>query len=398
LALLLAVVFPVHAQSAGVLEGQVVNGTAGGPQVGAGMAVTLHVVQGGAELDALRTTTDAGGRFRFDNLDTDPALSYALDAVYLDVTYGSAEPYKFEGVPSSLSAQLFVFETTEDPANLRVDSVHIIAESLGPVLRLTEVYLLGNQGDRTYIGKPDPAAGGRPTTAFIPLPAGAVGLAFQDGESPDRYVEVEGGLRDTQPVPPGVDTSVARFSFHLTVDGATVPLEHKFAYPVSRLNLLAAQPGLTVRGQQLQAQGPQGFGDKQFEVYLAEDLGPNTPLNVELVPVAAEEGSSMIPSASGSEPGVATAAPQGQQKLLRSLGVGLTLLAAIGAGVYPRLTRRTAAQAARDRSTVLQGALAKQLLADLADLEQAFEAGEVDQSTYVRLRAEKYRAISDAAS
>ena len=62
---------PVRAEGEGILEGQVVNGTAGGQDPSSGLTVLLHVYRGDLEEDTLETTTDAGGRFRFDGLDTD---------------------------------------------------------------------------------------------------------------------------------------------------------------------------------------------------------------------------------------------------------------------------------------------------------------------------------------
>jgi len=74
----MAVALPAgaHAQGEGVVEGLVLNGTPGGPEVGAGLPVTLRAFLGDAEMDALETTTAGDGSFRFEGLDTDPTLQY----------------------------------------------------------------------------------------------------------------------------------------------------------------------------------------------------------------------------------------------------------------------------------------------------------------------------------
>ena len=63
LALLLVVCLAgiVNAQGEGVLEGQVVNGTADGAPIGSGVPVALHVLQGDNTMDTLETMTDAAG-------------------------------------------------------------------------------------------------------------------------------------------------------------------------------------------------------------------------------------------------------------------------------------------------------------------------------------------------
>ena len=40
-------------------------------------------------------------------------------------------------------------------------------------------------------------------------------------------MEVDGGLVDTEPVPPGSESSLVFFSYHLMVTGETVPLERR---------------------------------------------------------------------------------------------------------------------------------------------------------------------------
>lgn len=330
-ALILALSRPAHAQETGVLDGKVVNGTAGGPLVADGVPVTLHIVQGDTDLDALQTTTDAQGHFAFEGLDPDPALSYYPEATYQDVSYRSADALKFDVQRLTLSATLPVYETTEDGSQVTLDSVHLIAENLGQVLRISEVHVFSNGADRTYIGGVDQAAGGRRTTVVIPLPDGLVGLGYAQGESADRFVQSQESLRDTQPVRPGSATSVVEFSYHLVVSGQTVPVERRFAYPVGMLNVLTVQPGLSLESEQLLAQQPMTFQDKQYGVYSMQGLGAQTPLSMTFVP-STEQAAQSTPST----PTATTQLPasQGHQPLLRGLGFALVGLAVVGALLY----------------------------------------------------------------
>lgn len=75
------------AQGGEVIEGTVVNSTAGGGPVG-GSTVTLQVFDGVAEGEPL-TTTDDEGAFRFEGLDIGQDMVYALRVDYADQSYTS---------------------------------------------------------------------------------------------------------------------------------------------------------------------------------------------------------------------------------------------------------------------------------------------------------------------
>ena len=377
-------------QGAGILEGTVVNGTPGGPAVGAGLPVKLHVLQGDGELKVLETTTDVSGVFRFEGLDTDATLAYVPEVVYLEVPY-RGDALGFGAGQTSLAATLPVYETSTDDSTIRLDSVHMIAESFGQVLRITEIHLFGNSGDRTYIGAN--GTGNISETLFIPLPENAVGLAFGEDTPADRFVEVEGGLLDTQPVPPGQEASLAFFSYHLPVSGETVPLERRFAYPVTALNVLVAQPGLNLQSSQLASMGPESFQGRQYQFYGVENLAVDAPLSMEFIPVDEADGGQAMGGAPSTAGESADSVPiMSQQGLLRWLGWGLALLAVVGAVVYALTTRRPATTPGA-RPNLSADPKARRLLLELAELEEAYAAGQVEEAAYERQRTDLYEAI-----
>lgn len=382
----LMLVDTVRAQGNGVLEGQVVNGTAGGAEVGAGLPVTLYAFRGNEEVGFWETTTDAEGRFRFEGLDTDADVDYWPEVVYLDVSYRTETPHRFEGDLTTGAATVTVYETTDDDSAVRLDSIHMIAESFGQVLRISEIYLFGNDGDRTYVGRDG-------ETVSITLPERAVGLAFQEGTPGDRYIEVEGGLRDTEPLLPGAGTSMAFFSYHLMVDGDTVPLARRFDYPVATMNMLVAQPGLTMQTEQMQAQGSELFQDRQYDFFVASNLTAGETVEVEFRPTGDVSSGEGMPGASTlGDQGVAAASERGSQGLLRWLGFALAGLAVVGVVVYAAAARQPATSRASTRD-LTSNPKARSILVELADLEGAFEAGQIDEATYERQRAEKYEAL-----
>jgi hypothetical protein len=374
-----------QAQGPGVIEGEVTNGTAGSAAVGAMLPVFLHVYDGGVEVDTLETATDADGRFLFDGLATDPELEYWPEVLYLGVPYSTAEPIQFDGEQLTLSTTVDIYETTDDDGTVRLDSVHMIAESFGEVLRISEIHLFGNTGDRTYVGGSDDQG----TTVFIPLPEEAVGLAFDEQGAEERFIEVPGGLMDTGPVPPGTETSLAFFSYHLMVTGEEIPVERTFAYPVTVLNILVAQPGLALSSEQLQSRGPQSFQGREYEFYGTQGLAAGAPLMLEFMPLAeapVATGDSEAPASSG--PVVRGASSRGSQGLLLWIGFGLAALAVIGAVVYPLFSQPGASEP-ESTLDLSSDPKARRLVVELADLNDAFEAGEIDEASYERQRTDK---------
>ncbi len=393
LLLILVMGIVAQAQGAGTLEGRVVNGTSGGPEVGAGVTVFLHVLVGEAEVDVLETVTDSDGSFAFEGLDTKPELEYWPEAIYLGVAYGPDEPFHFGEGETTLEVTLTVFETTDDDSGIRLNNVHIIAESFEQVLRISEIHFVGNSLDQTYVGAEE---AGRPATVLFPLPPNAVGVASGEGSEEGRFIEVDGGLQDTDPVPPGIDRSLVFFSYHMMVSGEAVPLERTFAYPVDNLSLLVAQPGLEFRSDQLISMGQENFQGQQYEFYSVQGLDAGTPLQIELLPVAGASGGTGMPAAPVESGMTSTsAATRGNQSLLLWLGLGLTALVVVGAVVYPFATKGTGGSGS-PAASLSSSPESRQLVAELADLEDAFEAGEVEEEAYERRRTvlfEKLKAL-----
>jgi hypothetical protein len=389
--------FSVLAQGEGGLQGQVVNGTSSGEGVGAGLTVALRVLRNDTLAETLETVTDATGGFRFEGLDTDPALQYRPEITYLDVPYTVVEPLQFNDDQMSLDATITVYETTDEDSDIVLDSVHLIAESFGEVLRITEIHLYGNNGGRTYVGRPGDAATGFASTVRIPLPENGVGLALEQSETEQRFIEVEGGVVDTAPVRPGSETSLVFFSYHLMVATDVVPLERRFAYPVASMNALAAQPELSLRSDQLQSMGAETFQDRQYNFYVGDGLPADTPLLIEFLPEAGEGALTMPAGGRASEQTATVDATRGNQALLRWLGFGVVALAVLGAVIYPLATRH-AMKAPGERLGVAQSPASRRLVSELADLDEAFEAGKLDEEDYERQRAEIVESLKTLRS
>ncbi len=389
-ALVFTLVVEAQGDGIGVVDGQVMNGSEGAAQIGAGIPVNLYVFGGELAEEILSTVTDSDGRFRFEGLDTSTDLTYWVEAVYADVAYGGADLLQYAEGQTELEAPVTVYETTADDSGVQLDVVHIFAESFGQVLRISEQHIFGSSDERTYIGEQDDE--GRRLTVFVPTAGDVVGFALGEGLEEDRFLAVDGGLVDSEPVRPGSQTSEVRFSYHLMVTAEPIILERFFAYPVVSLTVLASQPGLLLSSPQLQSMGTQSIQGTQYEILTGQIPDPQQLVMLELTAVEVVEGSTDAEAMGGQ---TASGPPAGStQKVLLWIG-GATGVLAVFAVAF--LAARSQSQPAGRRNVSDPGPSfdpkARRLIAVLADLEDAYEDGEVEEAEYVRRRMEIFREL-----
>lgn len=249
------------AQSQGIIEGQVVNGTASGGPV-EGLTVTLHVFVGVEEQSPQIATTDAEGRFRFEGLSTEADHGYALLSNYEGVDYGSGLLTFPEG-ETALSVPIQVYEPTESDEAVSIERAHIFVDFREGNLLVGEMYIFSNNSDRTYIGAEKVAEGQRGTLR-LSLPAGAEGLTFEDGELGQRFFKTEEGFVDTWPLLPGQASERLMFSYSLPYDPSGYDLAREVLYPLKALNILVAEVGVNVTSEQLTLEGSRGMQGQSY--------------------------------------------------------------------------------------------------------------------------------------
>lgn len=374
----------------GTLEGQVVNGTAEGEQIGAGLTVNLYVLGDALTDEVLSTVTDSDGSFRFEGLDTSTEAEYWVEAVYKDIPYGGDALLQYADGQTALEVTVTVYETTADDSGVQLDLVHVFAESFGQVLRISETHLFGSADDRTYIGEVNDE--GQRLTVFVPMAGDVVGFSLGEESDADRFLVVEGGLVDSEPVRPGALMSEVGLSYHLLVTGEPITLERSFAYPVADLTVLVAQPGLTVSSAQLQSMGTQSIQGSQYEILTGQMADPGQVVVLEF---AAVEGAVTGKGTEAMGSQTASSGPAGStQRALLWIGVAVALLTVFAVAFLAARFRSEPAGhlVASDRGPSLAPAQ-RRLIARLADLEDAYEAGEVDEADYVQRRMEILREL-----
>ena len=147
-------------------------------------------------------------------------------------------------------------------------------------------------------------------------------------------------------------------------------LARRMPYPVKDYNILVSDVGLEVKSPSAEFRGKVGQGESRYLNYAGANLEEGTELVVELS-------------------GLGRVRPPAQGRGLSPallIAVGLVVLALLGLFIaYPMLRRsaRPGSPAARR----------EQLLQELADLDDAFEQGLIEENEYTRRREAKKKQL-----
>jgi len=355
----------------GVISGQVVNGTAGG-MLPADLTVTLQGFKGTALLPSQTTTADAEGRFQFSGLETGADYSYIVYTEYLGIQYGT-DALKFDSGQNQLDATVLIYETTTSDEAISISRTHFIITVSGGMLVVDEVQAFSNSGDRTYIGA-EPAAGARRTTVRFAPPPQAQDVQVDEGADTGRFVQTADGFADTLPVIPGQSTLQVILSYVIPYDPASTTLSTKFLYPTKAVNVFLSDSGVEMSSERMMLMGTMGAGAQAYIGYVGQDFTVGDTLVLEFKGAA--------------KTGAATTAPTGGLSTTGYVLIigGLVLILVALALAYPALLRRQPSAVVAEATPVPCDDECEELLAAIADLDDLFEAGELDEETYRRRR------------
>jgi hypothetical protein len=370
----------VLAQGEGVIEAQVVNGTEGGGSV-EGLTVTLYAFQNMVELDSLTAVTNAEGQVRFEELETSPDIVYVLSVTYAGIEYGSL-PLDFTGGDeTTLVVSLQVYETTEsfEQAAIQVERMHVFVDLEDGVMSVGELHIFSNSSDRTFIGTEHPELDQRVTLRFV-LPEGATELHFQMSGEDDRYVVTKDGFADTEAVRPGTSQQVL-YGYNLSYGQAdSFDFVRSLLYPTTNLNVLVPRMGVDVTSDQVELNEIRTVEGQAYLNLNGRNLAAGDELSVHF------EGLQDIVHQA-----TATGATQNEFDP-KWIALGLAALALVGGIIYPSLRRSRTPVPASAPIEPTDVRLTR-LLQAIADLDDAFEAGRVDEAGYRQQR----RALKDEA-
>lgn len=266
--------YVARAQVAGLsVEGQVVNGTADGDPV-EGLTVVFHQ-ESPTQHTHLEGNADAAGRFRFDGIAFDAAISYGVSVDYKGTIYGMDLDLS-GGSPGPI--QVNIFEPLQDDSILEATGVSILfaqTDKASKTIWVLEIVQLRNSSDRAYMPGPQPMQLMR-----FGLPPGASDLEVDTSIRPADIFQVELGFALSASVPPGEHEVLYGYKFPYS--DATYLLEKNLPYGAGQLRIVAPEGVLDFTGGPLGSPQPTSIGGQSYQVLEVNDVPKGTGIALEL--------------------------------------------------------------------------------------------------------------------
>lgn len=352
---------PAHAAEIGTIRGRVVNGATNEPQPGA--RVTLQGGnRDGSDLIRRVATTDAGGRFSFDGLETGAARVYVVDVRF----EGGLFAGRAVGLPSDTSkpptidTEIRVWETTTDPTVIGIsrDDIFLLPSDGG--LSVIESLSIVNSSDLAYIGRgaDDEDASERTPSIGFALPPGAEDVRILDSDLDiPELLPAEFGFGATVAIPP--DLHRTTFTYRLPEVSAQQDISRTILYPTSTLTVYA-QPPLTIESNRLRETGEETIEGTRYRVWESDERIDSGD-SLQMLAIA-EAGTPMA--------------------LLAGVAAFVVVVLAGGGVALRRHGRRKRASPARQRSPGREA-----VLTAIARLDLDYQSGKVTVEAWERERA-----------
>ncbi len=380
------------------IGGQVINGTTSESVTEGEVRLRAFTVQL-QEMYSATVPINEDGSFEFQVENASAEWVFLGDVVYGDLVFNSNAVQVSNQQPAA-QIPVFVFDTTSDPTAVSIDRLHIILTFAQDRLMVSELYLVSNRATAVFIGKSGDLDQG---TVEFGLPAGAENISFQRGFSTsfDSFIPVNDMIQtdtswaDTVPLRPGSGSLNLLVSYDLPYNDGLL-LAHPLAYPVNgSASVIMADAGVTIQDEGWVSQGAQTAATGTFVSYLNTNLASADALSLTL-----NGRPSQIVDAQGNLMPV-----RNETNELIVGGVGLAAMLAVGFFLVQRW--RTPALDDFALDSVQQAAVATAapkpaqrdankaaLLQAIAELDDAYEAGELNEDDYQTQRNELKRLVT----
>lgn len=370
----------------GEITGKLINQNDPAKPLG-GLEIMLHILdQNQNQLGMLHGKSVADGSYTIADVPMQAGLGYAAAVVYEETTYFS-QVVPAEAGKTDLTVDVPVYETTTDITKVRVDQMHVLFNFAPDGIEMQEVYALSNLGDRTVKnGITVPGTDGVRAALQFPLPEAAQYINFKP-QAEGRFHTFPGGFADAAPLVPGEIVSQFLVSYLLPYS-TPLTYELKTLLPVERVNLVVPkESGIILQGanlgvpEQVTAQNGQAY-----DLYSLESIPAGETIKIVL------EGNLVIPE--GQTEALVSPGPLENQKPW-FLGLGALGMVLIGGGALWWVRSSRQPQQDEQEEEGLAGVVVEdhqpdleRILQEIAQLDKAYEAGEVDETTYEAQRSE----------
>ncbi len=343
-----------------VIAGTLFNGTTSEPVREGSVNLRAFTLDLQEQL-SLTTEVDADGRYQFDLSLVPPDWVYLVSADYSNVTFNSVPSQLSNDAPSA-EMPIVVYDQTSDSSAITIPQIHIILSFGVGVVRVNELYFLENSGTAVFVGDSTTSD----ETLEIDLPAGAQNVNFRrsfgnvDSFAPaPEIIMTDDGWADTIPFQPGGFSLLV--SYELPYESG-LTIAHPLAYPAGTITAILPDVGATLDWV---SDGIEQLSSGQFLSYTHDSIAVGEALVMELngrPQLVTDQLGNTIQ----------------QRDTNTELIIGITLLAVALMGASLSIYRwRAADPLPAEKDGLLQA---------LAELDNAFEAHEINGRQYQKQR------------
>lgn len=301
----------------GTLAIQAVQGTPGGPAIGA-VEAEVELVHRGMTLNTIKIKLDEHGVAMIEDLPVSMGVQPIVRVFYDDLTYQVAGGWMDATHPQQ-KLEVICYESTENPPAWRVLMRHVMISPAPEGVQVTEVLVIENPDDVTWTGvKGSPAK--KITTSFK-LPEGATNVSLGRGFHEWCCSTLTNGvLMNHLPLMP--QTTEMIFGYTLPARKGAAVLDITAPAAVQHTMILAPQSIKVDSTSGLTDNGLQSMGETSVRAYMASGLSAGEKVTITLAGLR-----------SPASPTTASAA-QSIARIIAIIGGGLILVAALAVIVY----------------------------------------------------------------
>lgn len=374
----------------GVITGQVIFED-GAPQQAEGNVALLDVYLDFEQIASFTSTLSADNMFLFENLTVDPNLIYMITVVANGITHSSSM-ISLTPEQSQVDTSVTVFGVTDSPEDIRINRGHWIIDVQPGALVLAQIYLVGNSGERTFVGRTVEGVD-VPLTVGFDIPTDAQEITFQNGALGGRFRRVGDVVYDTVPVTPGDSTQQVIVQYALPFDGVSFDLRQQLLYPTDSLSLLVTNfASLRVDAPELTFDSVQNIQGSEYQLWRASNIAPSV-IEVKLQglpePGTVDPRSAASTSASGTTQLAAIGPPmEAWVSWVMIALVAASLLGVVGVAIQRGVLASTTSR--RDLQ-VLQ----ESLIVEIARIDDLHALGQLSDTEWLRQRTNLKAQLMD---
>ncbi|MFO0829393.1 MAG: hypothetical protein U0572_14745 [Phycisphaerales bacterium] len=282
-----------------MLAVRAVQGTKDGPAV-AGDEAEVLFFQGDRPVKQIKTILDEQGLLLIDDLPVGLGLRPLVRIKHGGVFYQNVGATLDANRPKG-SMDVTVYEVTDNAPPWTIVMRHIVATRAHDGLDVSEMVVVNNPTDRTWLGAP-PAPDGRRTTVTVALPASAADVQLERGfhgwccTAFDRPV-----LAVQMPFMPGEYSY--RFAYHVPLHEGAADLRVSAPATTQRAAIFVPDAGERAEPANVNDGGIATDGDLKAHMFTADAVPASTPFGVSLsgfVTAATAPAASTAPVSTGS--------------------------------------------------------------------------------------------------